>query len=242
MSHDELLSALFPDGVALQPDDMGIIEGEQKLMDGATVSVIGLVNGDPVGAEQAIHLAACVLRHINMHAGRPLVSIINAGSQLMSRREELLGLNEYLAHLAKSMYMASTTGSYTVSILYGTAAAGAMIATAMATDALIAVAGAAPSVMDLPSISRVTKLPLERLEKMSQGTPIFAPGVEPLLNMGAIAEEWHTPDEFAARLQGLLAVGQPNVDSRDELGVRRHGRLTAERIARRVRDEALRNA
>ena len=152
MSHDELLKALFPDGTPLQPDDLGIIEGEQKLANGGLVGVVGLVNGNPVGVQRAIALAACVLRHIGKHTGRPLILLVDAGSQLMARRDELLGLNEYLAHLTKSLYLASVAGSYTVSIMYGTAAAGAMIATAMAADSLIAVPGAAPSVMDLPSI------------------------------------------------------------------------------------------
>ena len=242
MSHDELLKALFPDGTPLQPDDLGIIEGEQKLANGGLVGVVGLVNGNPVGVQRAIALAACVLRHIGKHTGRPLILLVDAGSQLMARRDELLGLNEYLAHLTKSLYLASVAGSYTVSIMYGTAAAGAMIATAMAADSLIAVPGAAPSVMDLPSISRVTKLPLEQLEDMSQRTPIFAPGVAPMLNIGAIGEEWQTPGEFAVRLQSLLASGQANVDRRDELGVQRLGRLKAMCIARRVEDEALHRA
>ncbi|HEY4259408.1 MAG TPA: biotin-independent malonate decarboxylase subunit gamma [Schlesneria sp.] len=234
--------ALFPNSLPLKANDLGIVEGEQKLLDGGLVSVVGLVNGSPVGVEHAISLAAGVLRHIDTHARRPLVLLINAGSQLMGRRDELLGLNEYLAHLIKSIYLASTAGSYTVSILYGTAAAGAMVATAMATDTLIAVPGAAPSVMDLPSISRVTKLPLEQLENMSKSTPIFAPGVDPMLNTGAIAEEWQTPGEFATRLQRLLAGGQANVDLRDELGAQRLGRLEAARIARLVKEEALRRA
>ncbi len=45
----------------------------------------------------------------------------------------------------------------------------------------MALPGAAPSVMDLPSISRVTKLPLEQLQRLAKSTPIFAPGVPPLL-------------------------------------------------------------
>jgi malonate decarboxylase gamma subunit len=242
MSHDELLRALFPDALPLQPDDFGVIEGEQKLIDGELVGVMGLVGGGPVGVECAISLAAGVLRHIDSHTGRPLILLINAGSQLMARRDELLGLNEYLAHLTKSIYLASATGSYTVSIMYGTAAAGAMVATALATDTLIAVPGAMPSVMDLPSISRVTKLGLEQLEDMSRRTPIFAPGVESMLNIGAIEEEWQIPGEFAARLQALLVDGQSNVDRRDEFGAQRLGRLAAARIVRRVQDEALHRA
>ena len=73
----------------------------------------------------------------------------------MARRDELLELNEYLAHFVKSLALAAIHGNRTVSVLFGHVAAGAFIATALP--------GAEPSVMDLPSISRATQLPLEQL-------------------------------------------------------------------------------
>ena len=57
--------------------------------------------------------------------------LIDSSSQRMSRRDELLGLNEYLAHLAKSLLLAEHAGHRTIGLLYGGSAAGAFIATAL---------------------------------------------------------------------------------------------------------------
>ena len=44
--------------------------------------------------------------------------------------------------------------------------------------------------MDMPSISRVTKLPLDKLKELAKTTPVFAPGLDHLFQMGAVAEIW----------------------------------------------------
>jgi malonate decarboxylase gamma subunit len=158
----------------------------------------------------------------------------------MTRRDELLGLNEYLAHLAKSLALAAALGHRTVGLVYGDGAAGAFIATAMSTQVLAAVPGAQPSVMDLPSISRVTKLPLEQLTKLAKSTPIFAPGLGPMFAVGAIAEIWDMKWPLSTQLAKLLRQSASGRDRRDEVGLMRKGRLQAARISQRVIDEATR--
>lgn len=241
MSHDELIQALFPGAAPMAPDADGVIDGEQDLAGGGRVTVIGLTGGQPVGADLAIALAARVLRHIVRHPGRPLVLLVDADSQRMARRDELLGLNECLAHLTKSLYLAAATGSPTVGILYGAASAGAMIATALAVDRLVAVPGAAPSVMNLAAMARVTKLPLAQLESMARETSVFAPGVDAMLQMGGIQEIWADPATYPGRLAALLEGGGDQ-DDRDRLGAARGGRVKAAAIAARVRVEALSHA
>ena len=61
--------------------------------------------------------------------------LVDSDSQRMSKRDELLGLNEFLAHLAKSLIYADLSGRPTIGLLYGHTAAGAFIATALATRA-----------------------------------------------------------------------------------------------------------
>ncbi|AOB32890.1 hypothetical protein AKI39_22340 [Bordetella sp. H567] len=241
MSHDELIQALFPDAAPMVPDNAGVIEGEQRLASGAKVTVIGLTGGRAVGADVAMAVSACVLRHVAEHAGRPLVLLVDAGSQRMARRDELLGLNEYLAHLAKSLYLAAATGSRTLGVLYGAASGGAMVASALAVDELVAVPGAAPSVMNLAAMARVTKLDLAQLESMASRTPVFAPGVDPLFQMGGILERWGDPADYAGRLASLLESA-PDRDERDCLGARRGGRAKAAAVAGRVCAEAMRHA
>jgi malonate decarboxylase gamma subunit len=103
------------------------------------------------------------------------------------------------------------------------------------------VPGGEPVVMDLPSIARVTKLPLDRLEELSKDTPVFAPGLDHALPIGAVAEIWNDSD-LAVKL-AMALDGQPGApDRRDEIGAERKGRLKAAAIAKRVAQEATAHA
>jgi malonate decarboxylase gamma subunit len=160
----------------------------------------------------------------------------------MACRDELLGLNEYLAHFVKSLALAAIHGNRAVSVLFGHAAAGAFIATALSSQSLLALPGAERSVMDLPSISRVTKLPLEQLTELAKSTPIFAPGVAPLFAIGAVAEIWAADQPLAPRLAALHQQPVATLDPRDRIGLERRGRLLAHKIAERVAAEAAAHA
>ena len=239
MTLAELADALFPGGHALDTDAFGVTSGRATTKAGMLVGVVGMSDGKPVGVDAAIRLSGVVLAHAERAPPAPLVVLVDTQSQSMTRRDELLGLADYLAHLAKSFALASSRGHRTVGILYGGAAAGAFIATALSTDILIAVPGAAPSVMDLPSIARVTKLPLDRLEGLAKTTPIFAPGIEPLAATGAVTETWDDDrGRYADALDRVLVADAVGEDRRDRLGSERGGRTKAAEVAARVRAEA----
>jgi malonate decarboxylase gamma subunit len=206
------------------------------------VIVVGIVGGTPLGVHGAILLAGHILVAVAAGSRAPIVVLIDTARQNMARRDELLGLNEYVAHLAKSLAFAAMQGNRTVSVLFGHAAAGAFIATALSSQSLVALSSAEPSVMDLPSISRVTKLPLERLKELAKSTPIFAPGLEPLFATGAVAEIWAADQPLEPRLAALLRQPVANWDPRDRLGFERKGRLLAQKIAERVAAEATAHA
>ena len=243
-ARDALLDALFPGFHAAIVDSTGALSGHATTAGGIAVGLAGIADGTPVGIDAALSMAETVLAHVERGGDMPLVVLVDTASQLMARRDELLGLNEYLAHLCQCLALASFRGHRTVGILHGAAAAGAFIATALSTDMLVAVPGAAPSVMDLPSIARVTKLPLDRLERMAASTPIFAPGLDPLAATGAVHERWTDPARYAASLDAMLAADRPArdglvpdeqvQDGRDRLGEARGGRRQARAIADRV--------
>jgi len=157
----------------------------------------------------------------------------------MSKREELLGLNEYLAHLAKAVIHADLQGHATVGLLFGHTAAGAFIATALAARTLVALPGAQPEVMDLPSMARVTKLSMETLQEKAKSTPIFAPGLENLAQTGAVFATWGEKRPLAQQLQGLLDERRAHHDQRAALGKERDGRPKAADIQERVHELAL---
>jgi malonate decarboxylase gamma subunit len=237
MTLDEVLASLFPSGHQVERGPSGTLHGSAKVDGQGDVTVVGVVDGTPLGVDGAILLAGHVLAAVEAGGRAPIVVLVDTSSQNMARRDELLGLNEYLAHLTKSLALAAAQGHRTVSILFGHAAAGAFIATALSSQSLVALTGAEPSVMDLPSISRVTKLPLEQLKELAKSTPIFAPGVEPLFATGAVTETWAADQPLAPRLAALLR--QPvTTDLRDRIGFERKGRLLAQKITERVAAEA----
>jgi malonate decarboxylase gamma subunit len=241
MMLDDLLTALFPAGHDTQVEAEGILCGTAQYGQDKTAAVAGLVNRTPLGVEGALSLAGHVLGVIRHSPGRPIAVLIDAQSQRMHRRDEMLGLNEYLAHLTKCFMLAGQRGHRTVGVLLGRAAAGAFIATGLVQDMLAAVPGGDPVVMDLPSIARVTKLPQERLEALSKDTPVFAPGLDHATPIGAVAEIWNNGD--LAEKMAMALDGQPGApDRRDEIGAERKGRLKAAAIAKRIAQEAATHA
>ena len=237
MTLAELLPALFPAGHDTRVEAEGILCGTGIYADGQTAAVVGVVDQTPLGVDGAIALAGHVLEVIRQSPGRPIVVLLDGMSQRMRRRDEMLGLNEYLAHLTKCLTLAARQGQRTVGVIFGRIAAGAFISTGLVQDLLVAVPGGDPVVMDLPSIARVTKLPLEQLEKLAKDTPVFAPGLPYEPPIGAVAEIWEDGD-LSARLTAALAGPAGGPDERDELGLARKGRLKAAEIAKRVAKEA----
>lgn len=237
MTLDELLAALFPSGHNTQVEAEGILRGTATTGDGKTVTVLGVVNQEPLGVDGAIALAGHVLETIRSSAGQSIVVLLDGKSQKMRRCDEMLGLNEYLAHLTKCFTLAAQQGHRTVGVIFGTIAAGAFISTGLVQDVLVGVTGGNPVVMDLPSIARVTKLPLEKIEGLAKNTPVFAPGLPYEPPIGAIAEVWEDGD-LSTQLQAALNGPAGAPDHRDELGLEREGRLKAAEIAKRVQQEA----
>jgi malonate decarboxylase gamma subunit len=238
MTLDDVLAALFPSGHRVERGTSGTLHGSADVEGLGKVTVVGIIGGTPLGIDGAIVLAGHVLAAVESGNRTPIIVLVDTATQAMTRRDELLGLNEYLAHLAKSLALAANHGHPTVSILFGAAAAGALIATGLSSHSVVALPGATPSVMDLPSISRVTKLPLEKLSELAKSTPVFAPGVEPLFAIGAVAETWESTQPLAARLATLLRQPPADSDLRDRLGFERKGRLLAYDIAVRIAIEA----
>jgi malonate decarboxylase gamma subunit len=235
MPLDTLLASLFPAGHAVTVAD-GLISGEGPLTDGR-LAVIGIDGDTALGLEGACFLAGCVLDVVRAGGGRPILVLVDSDSQRMSRRDELLGLNEYLAHLAKALLLADAQGHPTIGLLYGHSAAGAFIATALATRVLAALPGAHPSVMDLPSVARVTKLPLETLQDMARSTSVFAPGLDNMVQTGAVQATLDPGKPLGPQIAALIA-DSPAVDTRDALGRERGGRPLAHDIAAQVVREA----
>ncbi|MBW7965073.1 biotin-independent malonate decarboxylase subunit gamma [Bradyrhizobium sp. BR 10261] len=232
MTLDDILAGLFPNGRKIDTSGT-MISGQALLPDGGPIHVLGFTQGQPLGVDEAIVLAGRVIEIVKSGDRAPILFLVDSASQRMSKRDELLGLSEYLSHLAKALLLAEAEGHRTIGLLYGGSAAGAFIATALATGTLVALPGAHPAVMDLPSMARVTKLPIDVLKAKAEATPVFAPGLDNMVLSGGVHFVW---DEAAPLAPQLAAVLQRphRQDDRGRLGAERGGRRKAAELAERV--------
>jgi malonate decarboxylase gamma subunit len=233
---DSILASLFPNGHDVR-SVKGVIFGSAALRSGAKALVIGIADRTAVGVDEAIRLSGYLLDSLDRVSG-PILVLVDSDSQRMSKRDELLGLNEFLSHLAKVLIYADMNGRPTIGLLYGHSAAGALLATGLATRVLVGLPGADPAVMDLPSMAKVTKLSIETLQAKAKSTPVFAPGLSNLARMGAVHLIWNDAVSLADQLEALLANMPDAHDRRDALGKERGGRFKAADIAERVREHA----
>ncbi|MFL1875158.1 biotin-independent malonate decarboxylase subunit gamma, partial [Hansschlegelia beijingensis] len=216
MTIADILASLFPDGhdVAIAG---GLLRGSAPLASGGSATVIGVADRTALGVDEAISLSKHILASVHGGDG-PILVIVDSDSQRMSKRDELLGLNEFLAHLAKTLIYADLRGRPTIGILYGRSAAGAFLATALATRVLVGLPGADPAVMDLPSMAKVTKLSIEVLTEKAKSTPVFAPGLDNLMQTGAVHLVWDPDRPLSDQLAALLADLPDARDRRAALG------------------------
>ena len=83
----------------------------------------------------------------------------------------------------------------------------------------------------------MTKLPLEILQDMARTTSVFAPGLDNMVQTGAV-QATLDPDAPLGPQIGALIADSPAADTRDALGRERGGRPLAHAIAARVVREA----
>jgi malonate decarboxylase gamma subunit len=228
---NELLDALFPLGHEVTVDgDMFVGHGRLAQQE---IAVIGTRDHAAVGVETALKLAAAVLDVVRQHPGRPVLMLVDTQGQRLARRDELLGINGYFAHLAQCLQLARNQGHHLLALVYAEAVSGGFLSFGMMADEIDALADVQLRVMNLPAMSRVTKVPLERLQELSQTSAVFAPGVENYYALGCIQDIWQPP--LAAQLEAALAH-PVEPDRRRELGATRGGRTQAAAVSARMRE------
>lgn len=228
----QVADRLFPDGHALVVEDV-LLSGSGRVGD-TVFAVIGSTEHAALGVEHALAMAKRVLETVRDHPGRPLLFLIDTQGQRLRHRDELLGLNAYMAHLAKCVELARRRGHRSIALVYDQALSGGFIATGMMADLCAALPEAEIRVMNLPAMARVTRIPEERLRQLAAKSPVFAPGAANYVSMGAIHALWE--GDLACCLMHALH-GADAYDCRRERGRARGGRMLAATIAERVAGE-----
>ena len=234
MDWQTLANSLFPSGHDIVERDNFLSGSGQVGAPGEaqTVAVIGTTEHAPIGIEIALAQAQAVLRTVREHPGRAILILVDTQGQRLRHRDEMLGINSYMAHLGKCIDFARRQGHKVLGLVYDQALSGGFITSGLIADACFALPEATIRVMGLPAMARITKVPEERLTELAKDNPVFAPGALNYLRMGGLQALWE--HDLAAALAEALARVEA-VDRRMLLGQERGGRHMAQAVAQAVR-------
>ena len=223
-----LLATLFPNGHDVAVDG-ALVHGTATTAAAASVVVVGTAAAVAIDAAIALALAERILAALD-GPPRPFVFLVDTSGQALKRHEELIGLNAYLAHVASCVDLARRCGFPSLSLVYGEAVSGGYLSLGLMADRAYALAEAQIRVMDLKAMARVTRIPLEQLQKLARESPVFAPGAENYARMGALQAIWAVPTAalLEAALTDLLRDAPAARDTRIRVGHQRGGRQLAE--------------
>ena len=229
MNWTSLLVALF--GTTHHVTHEGELLSGYAEVAGRTVTVVGTTDHAPIGVELALAQARVVLEAVREHPGRPIVLLVDTQGQRLRHRDELLGINRYMAHLGCCIELARRQGHRVVGLVYDQALSGGFITSGLIADACYALPEAEIRVMRLPAMARVTKIDEARLAELSQSNPVFAPGVKNFVAMGGIRALW--TGDLQTQLIAALD-NSPTLDERASDGAARGGRMLSAQVSQQV--------
>jgi malonate decarboxylase gamma subunit len=200
-------------------------------VNGRTVAVVGTTHHAAIGVELALAQAGEVLETVREHPGRPIILLVDTQGQRLRHRDELLGINRYMAHLGCCIELARRNQHRVIGLVYDQALSGGFITSGLMADACYALPEAEIRVMRLPAMARVTKIDEARLAELSKTNPVFAPGVENFVAMGGIRALWR--GDLKLRLRAALDESLTQ-DDRAREGFKRGGRRLAAPVTDRL--------
>jgi malonate decarboxylase gamma subunit len=229
MNWEPLVEALFGDAHTVRCTG-DLLSGIAQF-DGQTLTVIGTTGHAAIGVEIALAQAAVILDTVQNHPGQAILLLVDTQGQRLRHRDELLGINRYMAHMGCCVELARRSGHRVIGLVYDQALSGGFITSGLMADACYALPEAEIRVMRLPAMARVTKIKEDVLEALSQSNPVFAPGVQNYVAMGGIRGLWEgdLPAQLKAALQDASVVDQRATD-----GAERQGRNLSARVVQRV--------
>ncbi|ABD69572.1 malonate decarboxylase gamma subunit [Rhodoferax ferrireducens T118] len=229
MNWETLLAALFGNSHEVKRDG-DLLSGSAEF-NGRTLTVVGTTNHAAIGVELALAQARVVLNTVREYPGRGILLLVDTQGQRLRHRDELLGINRYMAHMGCCVELARRQHHPVIGLVYDQALSGGFITSGLMADACYALPEAEIRVMRLPAMARVTKIDEQRLAELSKSNPVFAPGVENYVAMGGIRALWS--GDLKACLSAAL-LDASTLDARAADGAARGGRRLAAQVTARV--------
>ena len=193
---------------------------------GTTFHILGTVEDTEFGVDEAMEMAKQILAIIKTKDTSPILLLVDVVGQKLAMRDEWLGMYTYFAHLLKCLHLARKQGNRLISLVYNQAIGGSFIAFGMMADRIYALSHAKLAVMWLEGMAKVTKLDIDMLRKISETSPVFAPGVENFKKLGGLHEVL-TLAQVSEHLLQTLKETSLEIDNRAQLGKKYNGRTKA---------------
>ena len=255
---DAISMIVDPDSFA--ENQVGNVQVPEGYGPGAVVGTASL-NGRPVtilanDAQAVNKMASAVYESIladrdkPVGEKRPLLLIVDTPGNGPGKVEEIFGMNKATGAYQLALAEARKAGHAVIAMVIGRAISGAFLCHGLQADHILALpkeCGTMIHVMPLTSISRITKMDIERLEELSQESPVFAAGVDFFYRLGGVEEIVPAPegmrDALARHVELVEALKreghyeQTGPWSRGALGAERGGRTTRPEVLRRMAEE-----
>lgn len=191
----------------------GSVVGTGK-MEGMTVTVIAndayafnerfpVVFGGVIGLEEGYKMATAVYRTMEVDKDkplaekRPIVLVVDTPGNGPGKMEEIAGMNKSTGGYQLALAEARKAGHPIIAMVIGRAISGAFLCHGLQADHILALSkeyGTMIHVMPITSISRITKMDIERLEELSKTNPVFAAGVDFFYKLGGVQEIVDKPE------------------------------------------------
>ena len=187
--------------------------------------ILGTEESTIFGVDEAMEMAKHVLS-IDKNDTKPIILLVDVVGQKLSKRDEWLGMYACFAHLLKCLHLARKKGHKLFSLIYNQAIGGSFIAFGMMADRIYALPNATLAVMWLEGMAKVTKIDIDVLKKISETSPVFAPGVDNFKKLGGLHEVLSL-DAVAQHIMAVINEANLELDNRAKLGKEYGGRTKA---------------
>ena len=209
-----------------------------------------VVFGGVIGLEEGYKMAMAVYRTIAadkqqpLAAKRPIVLIVDTPGNGPGKLEEIAGMNKSTGGYQLALAEARKEGHPIVAMVIGRAISGAFLCHGLQADHILALSkdfGTMIHVMPITSISRITKMDIERLEVLAKTNPVFAAGVDFFYKLGGVQEIVMQLEDMRVAIQKhIQEIYQLKAAGKNELlGPWGRGILGAERGGRTHRVDTI---
>ena len=203
-----------------------------------------------IGLEEAYKMAKVVYTTIKQDADkpvgekRPLVLIVDTPGNGPGKIEEIFGMNKATGSYQLALAEARKSGHSVIALVIGRAISGAFLCHGLQADHILSLSpefGTMIHVMPITSISRITKMDIERLEELSKENPVFAAGPQFFYHLGGVDELIENVEDMrptVIRHIGEVEAAKLAGDG-DATGPMGHGTLGEERGGRMMRRKVI---